>query len=352
MKAKWLVSLFCAFALSFAWSLAWAQGVVKITPLGSHDGQFCSNDRALLFEDPTGLRILYDPGRSVAGAGDPRLGTIHVMILTSVHSDHIGDTKANGLEAGNCLTPGTMSAAPNSNFAEIAAAKNATVVVGGEMHNYLNAKIAAAGGTLVTCPTGPGAENLIVPAVNATGNPAAQTCILRHGGKRIVHLASADGVQIAVVRGDHSNGVPRNLLDAAIAKLLTPDNLTAYAGPENGYVLTFTNGLVVYLSGDTGHTGDMATIVNGYYKADLAVMHMGDIFSMGPEEAADAVKRLIKPKSVIPEHANEEATVKGIVKPGSRTARFIDLLKGTPVHVPLSFRTMQFDGNGKCVSGC
>jgi L-ascorbate metabolism protein UlaG (beta-lactamase superfamily) len=64
--------------------------------------------------------------------------------------------------------------------------------------------------------------------------------------------------------------------------------LTAYAGPENGYVLTFTNGLVVYLSGDTGHTGDMATIVNDYYRADLAVMHMGDVFSMGPEEAAFA----------------------------------------------------------------
>ena len=31
---------------------------VKITPLGSHAGEFCQNDRALLFEDPTGLRIL------------------------------------------------------------------------------------------------------------------------------------------------------------------------------------------------------------------------------------------------------------------------------------------------------
>ena len=72
----------------------------------------------------------------------------------------------------------------------------------------------------------------------------------------------------------------------------------------------------------------MATIVNDYYKAELAVMHMGDIFTMGPEEAAFAVNKLIKPKSVIPEHANEAATAKGVVQAGTRTARFIDLVKG------------------------
>lgn len=346
MKARCLISLVFVLVLGQWWSLAWAQGLVKITPLGSHDGEFCANDRALLFEDPTGLRILYDPGRSIAGAADSRLGTIHVMILTSVHSDHIGDVKANGINAGTCAAPGTVSAAPNSNFAEIAAAKKSTVVVGGEMHTYLAAKITAAGGAIVGCPA---VENLTV-----TDPPAApRTCILRHGGKRIVALGSAaEGVQIAVVRGDHSNGVPRNLLAAGLAADLTPDMLTAYAGPENGYVLTFTNDLVVYLSGDTGHTGDMAAIVNDYYKAELAVMHMGDIFSMGPEEAAFAVKKLIKPKSAMAEHANEAATAKGIVQAGTRTARFIDLVKGIPVHVPLSGVTMQFDRHGGCVSGC
>ena len=38
---------------------------VKVTPLGSHDGEFCPQDRALVFEDPNGTRILYDPGRTV-----------------------------------------------------------------------------------------------------------------------------------------------------------------------------------------------------------------------------------------------------------------------------------------------
>jgi len=33
---------------------------VKITPLGSHDGEFCALDRAMVFEDPDGTRILYE----------------------------------------------------------------------------------------------------------------------------------------------------------------------------------------------------------------------------------------------------------------------------------------------------
>src|SRR5215469_4324967 len=63
---------------------------VKIAPLGSQDGDFCRNDRAMIFEDPTGVRVLYDPGRTIAGATDARLGDVHVMLLSHAHTDHIG----------------------------------------------------------------------------------------------------------------------------------------------------------------------------------------------------------------------------------------------------------------------
>ena len=56
-------------------SAAWAQNV-KITPLGSHAGELCARDRATIFEDPSGVRILYDAGQSVTGGEDPRLGKI------------------------------------------------------------------------------------------------------------------------------------------------------------------------------------------------------------------------------------------------------------------------------------
>ena len=86
-------------ALVLAASPAVAQNV-KITPVGSHPGELCANDRATIFEDPTGVRLLYDAGQTVTGADDPRLGTIHVVLLSHAHGDHIGDQKLKALGAG------------------------------------------------------------------------------------------------------------------------------------------------------------------------------------------------------------------------------------------------------------
>src|SRR2546426_3283747 len=126
--------------LAIPLSSASAQAV-KITPLGSHAGELCANDRAFLFEDPTGIRILYDAGRTVAGGTDARLGAVHVVLLTHAHGDHIGDTKPAKLNAGTCDRPETVSAAPNSSTAEIAAAKNSAVVVSNDMGAFLARKI-------------------------------------------------------------------------------------------------------------------------------------------------------------------------------------------------------------------
>ena len=42
------------------WTMPTFAQNVKITPLGSHAGELCDRDRATIFEDPTGVRILYD----------------------------------------------------------------------------------------------------------------------------------------------------------------------------------------------------------------------------------------------------------------------------------------------------
>src|SRR5437868_14708937 len=91
---------------------------VKVTPLGSHAGELCARDRATLFEDPTGVRILYDAGQSVTGGDDPRLGAVHVVLLSHAHGDHIGDQRLKALEAGACDNPEVVSAAPNSTTGE------------------------------------------------------------------------------------------------------------------------------------------------------------------------------------------------------------------------------------------
>ena len=127
--------------------------------------------------------------------------------------------------------------------------------------------------------------------------------------------------------------------------------MTLDVGPPTGYVIQFTNGLVAYLSGDTGITAEQRHVVRDYYHANLAVINIGDVFTTGPTEAAYVINTLVKPKSVIPSHANEEATSGGAVIPGTKTAAFINAVK-VPAHVPLSGNTMHFDRKGKCVAGC
>jgi|SRR6516162_2249701 L-ascorbate metabolism protein UlaG (beta-lactamase superfamily) len=120
------------------------------------------------------------------------------------------------------------------------------------------------------------------------------------------------------------------------------------AGDVSGKI---SNGLPAYLSGDTGITAEQKVVVHDHYEARLAIINIGDVFTTGPEEAAWVMNELVRPMSVICSHANEPATKEGKVLPNSRTATFIKDTK-SPVHVPLSGKTMEFNSAGKCVNGC
>lgn len=80
---------------------------VKVTPLGGIDGEFCALDRALVLEDPNGTRMLYDPGGTVAGPDDPRLGKIDIILVSHMHGDHVGDRHSKAPNAGSCGLSGT-----------------------------------------------------------------------------------------------------------------------------------------------------------------------------------------------------------------------------------------------------
>jgi L-ascorbate metabolism protein UlaG (beta-lactamase superfamily) len=298
---------------------------VKITPLGSHDGEFCLLDRALIFEDPDGTRILYDPGRTVRGPNDPRLGRIDAILLSHAHGDHLGDLIQPSANAGACPKPDfSVSVTPNSNMVNISLAKQAPMIVGGEMGSFLSAKVKALG-----------------------GDPGKLVRLVRYGAQTMVGK-----VMVAGVPAVHSNGLAPAFLPPEQARALQAAGLTAYVGEPGGFVLRFSNGLTAYLSGDTGITAEQDLVVRGHYKASMAVMNIGGFpFTTGPDEAAYVVNDLVRPASVIASHANEPATAGGKLSPTSKTAAFQKAAK-MPVHVPLSGRTMQFDGSGRCVSGC
>jgi len=259
----------------------------------------------------------------VRGANDPRLGKIDAVLLSHVHGDHIGPAHQPSANAGACGNPDfSVNAAPNSNTVNVAVGKNAKLVVGAELGSFFAAKMKSAG-----------------------GNPA-QVQLVRFGA-----MAKVGGVRVATVPAVHTNGLPPEFLDKNLGDALRVNGLTAYVGPPNGYILAFTNGLVAYLSGDTGITAEQELVVRRYYGANLAVINIGDVFSTGPTEAAYVINEMVKPNAAIASHANEVATQGGKVLPGTRTEAFMKAAK-VPAYVPLSGKTMGFDGGGKCTSGC
>jgi L-ascorbate metabolism protein UlaG (beta-lactamase superfamily) len=316
----WTALLGCMAAMIAQSALA---AEVKVTPLGGHDGELCPQDRALIFEDPNGTRILYDPGRTVAGPTDPRLGKIDIILVTHMHGDHVGNAHNKAPNSGSCDKPDTsVSALPNSNSVNIALAKKAKIVTGSEMPPFFAGKL------------------------KANGGDPRDSILARFGGS-----VKLGGVTIATVPASHSNGLDPDYVGGELGKNMKDAGIAGYVGEATGYVLGFSNGLVVYLSGDTGITAEQEKVVRGHYNAKLAVMNIGDGFTTGPKEAAYVINDLVKPNAVIASHVNEVATKGGKALPGTKTEAFVKAVT-VPVHVPLSGKTMSFDNAGKCVAGC
>lgn len=105
--------------------------------------------------------------------------------------------------------------------------------------------------------------------------------------------ATADfhGMKITMTEAAHSSG----------AQMTGFAGKNHFVGEAVGYIIEFENGLKVYHSGDTSIMGDMKSVIGDYYKPDIAILPIGGVFTMGPEEAAFACS-LIRPKIAIPEH--------------------------------------------------
>jgi L-ascorbate metabolism protein UlaG (beta-lactamase superfamily) len=98
---------------------------------------------------------------------------------------------------------------------------------------------------------------------------------------------SALGLSITMVPACHSSSI-------------VEDGRIVYLGLATGYIIRFENGLSVYFAGDTSIFGDMR-LIGEMYSPGIAFLPIGDLYTMGPEQAARACG-LLGVTQVVPMH--------------------------------------------------
>jgi L-ascorbate metabolism protein UlaG (beta-lactamase superfamily) len=118
--------------------------------------------------------------------------------------------------------------------------------------------------------------------LSTQGLPEDMTQAINKGGT--VEVA---GVHATLTHGNHSSSA-------------FVDGTFVYLGESCGFVVELENGTTLYFAGDTNVFGDMQLIAR-IYEPDVAVLPIGDHFTMGPKEAAVAIE-LLGVKRIVPCH--------------------------------------------------
>jgi L-ascorbate metabolism protein UlaG (beta-lactamase superfamily) len=84
---------------------------------------------------------------------------------------------------------------------------------------------------------------------------------------------------------------------------------TEYAGVAAGFVLTISDGPVLYHAGDTTVFSDMK-LIKDLYHPEIAMLPIGGFYTMGPREAAMAAQ-FLAPKAILPIHFGTFPPLKG-----------------------------------------
>lgn len=178
------------------------------------------------------------------------LGKVDLILVTHAHGDHLGDA--------------------------------------GELAKLNNAPIWTAGGMgqqLVSLG--------IVPANLAQ----------RFGKSGTIMPFGPTGPKITAVHAEHSS-------ELVWKNPATGRDETHYGGEPVGYIIEMENGFKIWHMGDTGLFGDMLLIADRY-QPDLVMIPIGGHFTMGPQDAAIALRDFIKPKFAIPMHYGTTPMLRG-----------------------------------------
>ena len=106
----------------------------------------------------------------------------------------------------------------------------------------------------------------------------------------------AGEIEVTMVNAIHSCGIKDG-------------NEIIYGGEACGYIIRLPGGLTVYHAGDTALFGDMK-LIGELYAPDVALLPIGDHYTMGPRDAAMAI-RFLNVRHVIPMHFGTFPTLVG-----------------------------------------
>ena len=116
-----------------------------------------------------------------------------------------------------------------------------------------------------------------------------------------------DDVRVTMVNALHSSSYEEN-------------GVLQYLGDAGGFVLRAPGAPTVYHAGDTSVFGDMRLIAD-LYAPEIACLPIGDVFTMGPEQAAVACE-MLRVKQVVPIHhstfpllTGKPAALRALVEP-------------------------------------
>ncbi|WP_423194012.1 metal-dependent hydrolase [Cupriavidus sp. H18C2] len=211
---------------------------------------------AMRITTPGGKVIVVDPWLT----GNPKtpaafkqlsaLGKVDLILVTHAHGDHLGDA------------------------AELAKLNNAPTWNGGGM-----------GQQLVSLG--------MVPA----------NLSQRFNKSGTVQPLGPNGPKVTAVHAEHSS-------ELVWKNPATGKDETHYGGEPVGYIIEMENGFKIWHMGDTGLYGDMMMVADRY-KPDLVLIPIGGHFTMGPQDAAIALRDFIKPKYAIPMHYGTSPMLRG-----------------------------------------